>query len=363
MLARYHRALVTTSLVAAALSAEALPAMLELRVDGKVKIKGGELNGARAIIVVDDAGTVNLDQGLAHFTYALRLQTQYLFSFEKEGYVTKQVLFDTHVPVMYLAMAPFEFPFQVTLELPPTGSTAEYVGPVGFVRFIQEREDFGYDTDYTMKIKERMFERVREFRIAEMNLRQALATVSSPSQLPAPVEELPVPARSMEVHGSEPLVLDVLTPMVVSENARPAMIPVKAAVAALLPAPPPSPAPTPAPVNRPVAAALSVRSSAKPAPAPRQAEIPATTAIAMERTMTPIRSDMREEKLIVEPTRVTTVIHIVQDGEQIEYRRVAHRFGPVFFFRNGQSCTARQFEVETDRPAMATATLSEGARQ
>jgi hypothetical protein len=63
----------------------------------------------------------------------------------------------------------------------------------------------------------------------------------------------------------------------------------------------------------------------------------------------PILEDMREERLIVEPTRVTTVVHIRQAGEQVEYRRVAHRFGPVYFFKNGLSCTARQYEVETER--------------
>jgi hypothetical protein len=331
--------------------------MLELRVDGKVKIKGGDLNGARAIIVANDAGTASLDQGLAHFTYALRLQTQYLFSFEKEGYVTKQVLFDTRVPVEYLAMAPFEFPFQVTLEPPPTGSSAEYVGPVGFVRFMPEREDFGYDTDYTMKVEPRMFERVREFRLAELNLRQPLATISSPSRLPVPAEVPPVTVPSNEVQVSDRVVLPVLAPVPapVAEVASPAPIPVKAAVPAFLPVTPPAPEPAPASARRSAPDAPGVRSTPKPTPAPTPVQKQGATPKPMEPAIAPVLSNMREEKLIVEPTRVTTVVHIVKDGEQVEYRRVAHRFGPVFFFRNGQSCTARQYEVETDRPAIANA--------
>jgi hypothetical protein len=365
MHARYHRGLVSTALVAAALTAEALPSMLELRIDGKVKIKGGELNGARAIIVADDAGTVGLDNGLAHFTYALRLQTRYLLSFEQEGYVTKQVLFDTRVPVEYLAMAPFEFPFQVTLEPPPTGSSAEYVGPVGYVRFMPERKDFGYDTDYTMKIEQRMFERVREFRIAAMDVRQPVSTVSTPTHLPAQVEALPAPPIASDLVEAAPMAASVLppAPVQVSEVPRPASEPLRAALPSILPAPSPTPAPSVVPVTK-VPPAPSTRSMAKPKPAPaRRPEITPDVAVtATTQVTTPIQ-DTPEDRLIVEPTRVTTVLHIQHGGEMVEYRRVAHRFGPVFYFRNGQNCTARVYELETERPAVATATARENVQQ
>src|SRR5436189_56048 len=47
--------------------------------------------------------------------------------------------------------APFDFPFQVTLEPRPDGQRFEYAGPVGYIRYYPERKDFGYDTDYSRK--------------------------------------------------------------------------------------------------------------------------------------------------------------------------------------------------------------------
>lgn len=51
------------------------------------------------------------------------------------------------------------------------------------------------------------------------------------------------------------------------------------------------------------------------------------------------------EQLIVEPRRVTTVIRLVDNGHTTEYRRVAHAYGAVFFFRNGESCAEGTFEA------------------
>ncbi len=338
--------------------------MLELRVDGKLKIKGGDLNGARAIIVADDAGTVSLGDGLAHFTYALRLQTRYLFTFEQEGYTTKQVLFDTHVPVVDLAMAPFEFPFQVMLERPPSGTPVEYAGPVGFVRFMPERQDFGYDTDYRLKDGQPLFDRVREFRIAEMNLRQPVATVNSSTHLPTPVEALP-PSSPLPAHEAPPVALNTLAPVsallatVIAPVAEPVRAPSPQPLAPRLPAP----LPVPKAASTAVQKVRSAHVLAKPLASPRPLVIQAVTAATPERSAPVVSEDMREEELIIGQTRVTTVIHIQRYGEQLEFRRVAHRFGPVFFFKNGRSCTAREYELGTDRPGSSVAVSTVGDHQ
>ncbi len=364
-MASYHHVLLSTTLVASALAAEALPSTLELRVDGMVKVKGGELEGARAIIAADDAGTVVLDNGLVHFTYALRLQTRYLFSFEKEGYVTKQVLFDTRVPVEFLSLAPYVFPFQVTLERPPNGSQVEYVGPVGFVRFMPEQEDFGYDTDYRMKDAQPLFERIREFHIAELDMRLVASHVSSPgTRLPAPAETMPTLTAVEEEPTAAPAALDVRRPILEPrEVERAAVTPANAPLS--LPVPPPIPVPTvvAAPIVKPSTSRPRMEATPLPERRLRPAEGKATTITpTLPRPELKFEND-RLEQLFIEPTRVSTVVYIKQGGEVVEYRRVAHRFGPVFFFRNGQSCTARQYEAETGRPASAASATPRGAYQ
>lgn len=286
------------------------------------------MHGARAVIVSDDSMAMVLREGLSHFTHAFQLQTRYLISFEREGCVTKQILFDTHVPAEYLGFAPFSFPFEVTLAPPPAGIMFEYAGPVGFVRFMVELEDFGYDTDYRIKSDPPLQERLREFRISETG--SAIVAARSARSTSGP--HLEEPASSPDIRDDDvlapmlsrvpPLVHLVLRPGEVMSR----LVPVRVATTPDLVAAP-----------EPVQAAPASRSLPRPLalqpPAPQL----------MQEAAIEEAADMREEELLIETRRVTTIVRIRRRGELLEFHRVVHQYGAVFFFKNGQSCTELQY--------------------
>ncbi len=325
------RITLATALLAPVLAVSAVTTSLELQVDGMLRIKGGSLEGAQAIIVSDDAEGMMIEGGLAHFVRALQLQTRYLFSFEREGCVTKQILFDTNVPMGYLSDAPFNFPFEVTLERPPTGTTFEYAGPVGFVRFMPELADFGYDTDYSIKRDPMLFERMREFRDKDASLVAApvrgiiigspLAEVS-PSHDPSDDDSATTPTPSAVPPLVHPTDEEAMMPVPVREEIPMRIVdkPVRVAVMAVA-----------------KSASAVVRIKAMP-PAPTQ------------RALSTVSGDSREEQLIVEPRSVTTIVRITHAGSIVELRRVAHLYGAVFYFQGGQSCTERQYAVGVAQP-------------
>jgi hypothetical protein len=73
--------------------------------------------------------------------------------------VTKQIYFDTSVPVERHAST-MEFPFKVTLNPEGRDGVFAYAGPVGIVRYIAAIDDFGYETDYTLKAGAPMVDRI-----------------------------------------------------------------------------------------------------------------------------------------------------------------------------------------------------------
>ena len=55
---------------------------------------------------------------------------------------------------------------------------------------------------------------------------------------------------------------------------------------------------------------------------------------------------VRQEELIVETNKVVTLIRLEQAGLITEFRRIAHKWGGVFYFKNGDSCTKEVYETE-----------------
>jgi len=55
---------------------------------------------------------------------------------------------------------------------------------------------------------------------------------------------------------------------------------------------------------------------------------------------------VRAEDVVVEAGKVTTVVKLEVDGKLTEYRRVYHKWGGVFHFKDGQPCTALVYENE-----------------
>ena len=55
---------------------------------------------------------------------------------------------------------------------------------------------------------------------------------------------------------------------------------------------------------------------------------------------------VRDEELTVEPNTLTTRITLTRAGVSTEYRRIVHKWGGVFYFKNGESCSKEVYEKE-----------------
>ena len=138
--------IIATGLMIGAPTAQAEQAVLHI--DGRFKVQRGSMDQASVKMIRDGRATSVLTDDIRRISLDLELQSIYTLSFSCPGYLTKDLLFDTRMTPEAAAKAPFEFKFDVTLEDLVTENRLAYAGPVGFIRFIGDRGDFGYDTNY-----------------------------------------------------------------------------------------------------------------------------------------------------------------------------------------------------------------------
>lgn len=322
-----------------------------LALDGILKVRGGDLVGARMVMVDHLGHSVVLTTGLSRFSLSLELNSEYLLEFSQEGCVTKQVLVDTRVPTGDYVFRNYGFPFQVTLQAPRQGQAYEYEGPVARVHFVPAIDDFGYDTDYRVKPMPALAKAMVDARTAlaadaPVSAAPVAEKVPEPSAIQDPLPAM-VPATGL-VTVNEPLKAAERTPVeeppvsqepptpstVVPEaviGAQAAEVPAEEAEDALVDAPPafvrqPPPARAPRP---------------KPKPAPVRPSEPISPVTISGHVL--MDSD-REEAVVVEHLRVTRIVRIIEEGRVVEYRRVTPRYGSTVHFRNGVACSALSFE-------------------
>ncbi len=137
---------IATSLMLCAPCTQAEQAILHI--DGRFRVQRGSMDQASVKMIRDGRISNVLTNDIRKVALDLELQAVYTLSFSCPGYLTKDLLFDTRMTSEAVANAPFEFKFDVTLEDLVAENRFAYAGPVGFIRFLGEREDFGYDTNY-----------------------------------------------------------------------------------------------------------------------------------------------------------------------------------------------------------------------
>lgn len=287
-----------------------------LEVDGITRTRGIPFLGARLVILDGSGATEVIEVGLEHFQRSLPLGSTFLFEYTREGCVTKQLYFDTNVPVDALAPEPYLFPFELTLEPPPPGQHFEYAGPVGYIRYHAELNDFAYDKDYSRRVDPAMVERMR-------GVQRTLAITMGGAILPIHTNETAVtvepatPEEMMLVDGARAR-LAVDAPLVHPTGSRRMerleRLPVRKTVLSM----------APHPIALPIAAMDAIP----------------------ERSPPPMNTS-RSEDVIVERLRVTRIIRLTHAGCTSEYRRVEHHFGAVYYFKDGKSCTQWLFDQET----------------
>jgi hypothetical protein len=123
-------------------------------VEGRVMVSSGMVSDVKAQCILDDeVNDLALDDRGA-FHVKLLWNRDYLFKFQKPGYITKSVRFLTHVPD--LTQKESIQPFVLMVKISPVMKdvdTAYFRTPVGFVRFSKEINDFEPVTDYDLLVK------------------------------------------------------------------------------------------------------------------------------------------------------------------------------------------------------------------
>ena len=344
-----------------------------LNADGILVVKSADISSARITIVPQNAAAYGLEVGTKRFTLRLPVNDTYLVSFVREGCPTKEVYFDTRVPVEFTTRD-FAFPFQVTLEHVSPERMFAYEGPVGFVRYQHPLTDFGYEAQYVVKVEDELHERMKEMEVTgtDPKVMSALsamvvdvsrdgtervertATPSLEELNTAPiVSEVPKLVHTVSAPGAsepevvyatdeepmmaqpEPLVEEA--PVVVE-----AIVSVPAFSAPVASAPPAVKAAPSIPRTR----ALPV-AAAKPMVNPEPTnEVSAEVSASMQAAS---MVKHREEEVLVDRRMVTRVVRFVRaDGVVTdELRKVTHAYGAVFYFHNEQSITERAFRELT----------------
>lgn len=390
-----------------------------LHADGLLTVQGAEIADASITVVPANGSAYALNKGTQKFVLELDLNNTYLVIFEHPRCLTKQLYFDTRVPDDY-KMDHYNFPFEVVLEVEVQVETKEYVGPVGYIKYMDLVNDFGYETDYTLKIDEKLKEKMTELRTMDIgstvsNSGSRAPSVGTPGSTvasstsatsisPASTSGIsstatrvgPTSSRPQQVQSStppEPIVREegpgAIEPIAVKtdepENVRPSapldvpieqvpvtMDPVEEqedpAVAEIPETPAQHPDPieevnpveVPEPITETIAEnaaepiveeerpASRVGSAEKSSPGPR---LPTSRASTVKYDVPDPAQFGRQEELIVEDNKVTTIVRIVNElGYKVEYRRIAHKFGPVFYFKDEQSIPEHMYYDDTGLP-------------
>lgn len=330
-----RKSLLSVALLPLLVNASA-PARGTLRLDGILALRGSNEAQGRVVVFPLDAPEFVLEHVEGRFTTDLSLDHAYLLSFERTGMVTKQIYFDTSVPVERHAST-MEFPFKVTLNPEGRDGVFAYAGPVGIVRYIAAIDDFGYETDYTLKAGAPMVDRIVQL--------MGRSSVEAPVLTPVVASATTVAPRSSE-EGTDRLNTRAATlrneaPMVnriVYE--KPVQID-----AIGTPGTPVEPSVTADPVADLGTVAVDATEGSR---------IEANTT--MEKSSGPqvlaATEDQRiqREELIVDRQRVTTVVRVIgANGRETEYRRVADGRGSVLYFQDGRSIPAYLYHAGTGR--------------
>jgi hypothetical protein len=127
--------------------------LVPLRVKYNFIVDGGSRDGSRVSIERDGQKWRSRDGDDGKNYIDLEYQHDYVFSFSKQGYVTKKIFFSTKVPKSMLKDGFDPYAFDITIFKQMEGvDLMVFNQPVARVIFNEDLDDFGYDTDYTKTV-------------------------------------------------------------------------------------------------------------------------------------------------------------------------------------------------------------------
>lgn len=295
-----------------------------LQLDGILAVRSDRGVSARMIVMPTGGEPMVREHVAGKFSLELPLDGTYLLSFEREGLVTKQIYFDTSVPVER-HQETMSFPFKVTLFPEGKDGIYAYAGPVGIVRYAHEKNDFDYEVDYTLRPGAPMAGRI-------------MALVKRMEQRGA--DGLPMRGGAVRYTASVPGGADAAT----SASSREADAATMGQVADA------QPDDIPRAVNEtqvgPAAPLVASTNTTRRRALPEPRIIRLNGGAVPETPAEPLP----EEELIVQRQRVITIVRVTEvTGHVSEYRRVADRNGQVVHFRDGVQIPEPVYRERTGR--------------
>ncbi len=326
-------------------------------INGKLKVEGGGLDGCRMVVYKDGEKNRTISSDLNRFSLELELNRTYILSFEKNGFVTKKLSFNTSAPpeAGKAGFTPFEFVVSLFKQYDGM-NTVVFNQPVGMIRYDDKLADFDYDTDYTKSIQSALDAAQADVLKKQQEEARALADEAKRKEREAK-EKAKADARAAKDAQAK-----------AKEAAKQKAENERTAEAVPAPAPPVAPPPPPpvvakeAPKPHREAPPKSVATISKPiegserrsSPPPRMEQEPSPVQVALAHASseprpkfeaTPVVT-VRQKDVIVEPGQVVTVVRVEQGSSSTEYRKVVRKYSGVFYFKNGASCSRFIYEQE-----------------
>ena len=347
-------------------------------VNGRLKIEAGDLSGTRAVVMKDGVKERTLTDGLNKFSLDLEIGHNYIVSFEKDGYVAKKISFNTHAPAEAAAagFTPFDFAVSLFKQYDDINIVV-FNQPVGMIRYDDKTGDFDYDTDYTKSIQSQLQEV-----LTKVEQKQKDEEVNAKAKAKADAEAQKQAAAKAKQEAEAQKQAEAKAKAEAEASARAAQAKAKAeeeearnaAKAEVKPEPevkaeqPVRPAPR---VERKVAPPPvqhnALTSQAQAGQDDRRSTTPIVQkeASRMERAVLNSKEDIRPElteevanvvmdqQTLVEPNRVTMIVTVRVGPEVDEYRKVTHKWGGQYYFKNGLTCTQEVYQrgIQADQLA------------
>lgn len=339
--------------------ATAVSAQGRFVINGKLKVEGGSLDGCRMVVYKEGVKHRTVSSDLNKFSLELDLNSSYVLSFEKNGFVTKKLSFNTQIPAgaPQSGFTPFEFVVSLFKQYDGM-NTVVFNQPVGMIRYDAKLTDFDYDTDYTKSIQSALDEAQ-----AAVEEKQKAEADAAAQEAKRKEQEAKAQAKA-DARAAKDAEAKAKAEAKANEKAKQQEAQAKVQQPVQLP-PPVSPPPPPA-------AVAERRKQVKPAPVrklirdpvvgadgrmptePRINSEPSPVQAAQARAFDeprpkfeaskPVRA--RHQDVIVEPNQVITVVRMEENNVVTEYRKVIRKYSGTYYFKDGKSCSQLTYESE-----------------
>jgi len=358
-------------------------------VNGRLKIEGGDLSSTRVVVMKDGVKERTISSGLNKFTLDLEIGHNYILSFEKDGYVSKKLSFNTNAPAEAAAngFTPFDFAVSLFKQYDDINLVV-FNQPVGMIRYDEKSGDFDYDTDYTKSIQSQLQQvlaeveqkqkdevqaaKAQDAKAAEEAKAKAKAEAEAQKQAAAKAkaeaeaQKQATAKAKEEAEAKRQAEAKAQAEAEAKRRAEAAKNTTAVPVASERPQTPEKAvvAPTPKPAKRaaaPPVQHVATRNKAVEGSDVRRTASPMVQeeASRVQRARVNTGEEVRpvdavevpevlvDQQTIVEPKQVISIITVTQGSTVTEYRKVTYKWGGQYFFKNGATCSQEVFLLGT----------------